>query len=54
MSKELEDLTNIELMEDMGYWIQYAQYQSPTFTDAAYSAIWKAYMVLLERIKKDE
>ncbi|GAG06121.1 unnamed protein product [marine sediment metagenome] len=50
----LEDLTNKGLLEHIGYWIQYAQYQSPPFTDAAYSNVWEAYMVLVERMKKDE
>ena len=54
MNEELEKLTTQELLEDLGYWIQYAQYQSPSFTDAAYSNIWETYIILVKRMKKNE
>ena len=55
MAKELEDLTIKELLEDLGYWIQKAQYQSPSFTDSAYSCIWKTLEILFKKLVfKDE
>ena len=49
MSKELKDLSIKELLEDLGYWIQFAQLQSPPFTDGAYSNIWETFNVLVGR-----
>ena len=48
--KTLEDLTIKELLEDLGYWIRYAQLQSPPFTDSAYSNIWESFNVLVKKV----
>ena len=51
--KKLEDLTMKELLEDLGYWIQHAQYQSPPFTDGAYSNIWESFNALVSKVLGD-
>lgn len=50
MTKELKDLTIKELLEDLGYWIQHAQYQSSSFTDTAYSNIWESFNALVKKV----
>ena len=51
--KELKDLTDKELLEDLGYYVKQAQYQSPSFTDNSYSAIWDDIKELFRRLPKD-
>ena len=38
--KELKDLTKIELLEDLAYYVNLAQHQSPSFVDNTFGCIW--------------
>ena len=46
--KKIEDLTNIELWEDMVHWLGQAQLRSPSFVDEIYIII-KKYLVEMKK-----
>jgi len=51
-TKQIKDLTNIEIMEDIKYYLNYAQLQSPSFVDKTFDIIRKYTKELYERFKK--
>ncbi len=51
--KELKDLTQKELLEDLGYYVKYAQTQSPSFVDNTFHCIWDDIKELFRRLPKD-
>lgn len=53
-TKKLSDLTNKELLEDLAYYTNMAQIQSPSFTDNSYYAIWEDIKELFNRLKISE
>ena len=52
--KKIEDLTNIELWEDMVYWVEQAQARSPSFVDEIYSIITKYLVEMKKRLEAQE
>ena len=38
--KKIEDLTNKELLEDLHYYVDYAQKQSPSFVDKTFNIVY--------------
>ena len=50
---KIEDLTDIELWEDMCYWVEQAQVRSPSFVDEIYSIIYKYLKEMELRLKND-
>ena len=48
MSKTIEELTIKEIFEDIDYYLNYAQMQSPSFVDKTLKAI-KIYIVELKK-----
>lgn len=49
--KKIEDLTNIELWEDLLYWTEQAQLRSPSFTDDVYSIVYKCLKEMKKRLE---
>jgi hypothetical protein len=50
----VEELTNLEIIEDLEYYVVYAQYQSPSFVDKAFDIINKYLKELKERFEQDD
>jgi len=49
--KTIETLTDKELVEDLSYYVDYAQKQSPPFVDKTYDIVKKYINELYERVK---
>ena len=49
--QRIEDLTNIELWEDLVYWVEQAQGRSPSFVDEIYSIITKYLIEMKKRLE---
>lgn len=52
--KELKDLTDKELMEDLAYYVKMAQTQSPPFVDSTFNCIWDDIKEFQKRWKKEQ
>lgn len=50
-NKKMSELTMTELLEDLGYYVKYAQYQSPSFVDQTFNCIWEDIIELFRRFK---
>lgn len=50
VKKEPKDLTNIELWEDLCYWVDQAQMRSPSFVDEIFSIIKKCLIEMKGRL----
>lgn len=51
--KEIKNLTNMEIWEDMVHWIGQAQLRSPSFNDEIFSIIKKYLIELKKRLNHD-
>ena len=51
--KKIEDLTNIELWEDLVYWVEQAHGRSPSFVDEIYSIIAKCLIEMKKRLEEE-
>lgn len=51
LTKEIPDLTNKEILEDLEYWIYEAQMRSPSFVDEIFDIVRKYIEELKERFK---
>ncbi|BDI54999.1 MAG: hypothetical protein QIT40_gp41 [Lokiarchaeia virus VerdaV4] len=47
-AKKIEDLNHKELLEDLEYYVIYAQFQSPSFVDKTFEIIHKYIRALKE------
>lgn len=55
-NKKVSELTDIQVLEDLGYYIKYAHYQSHPNLDNTFNAVWINYLELTRRLenKKSE
>lgn len=51
--KTIEDLTKIELLEDIEYYLQQTQLKSPSFVDEMFTILRKYTTELTKRIKNE-
>lgn len=49
--KLIEDLTDIELWEDLVYWIEQAQLRSPSFVDEIFLIVKKCLVEMKKRLE---
>ncbi len=52
MSKTIEDLTNLEIVEDLHYWMLQTQMKSPPFVDEMFEILLGYIFELEKRFRK--